>query len=312
MIKTTTTVFGGEECSRIKLLRRRNYMQANPSPNKTGLTLRTDVGADQAANRARLSLLQIVFDFEPSETSLAPRWTAFGYFDEHGDCVASLEIARLDLMLDHEIRCARGIRHVAVHPRWRGLGLSRDLMTAALGTTPGLVLLYAETSDLYVRYGFRSMPQHAFVGKAPFPVGGRTMFALDPMNDRGLIERMLSSRAPVSTSCALVGAPGLFFDRLAADPDIRLAHLPETETIVAYEVADETLVLVDVVANHMPSLAAMLGALGIGVATVKTLFPPDKLGWRGDPVRDDTGLMLRGTVPPAMTVPFMLPPTAEF
>ena len=257
-------------------------------------------------------MLERVFDVAPVDDGLAPRWRASGYFDESGDCVASLEVAHLDLVLAGDTHVATGIRLVAVHPDWRGRGLSRDLMTAALATTPGLVLLYAENLDLYRRYGFRPMPQYAFVGPAPGPVGARNSRSLDVIADRGLIETALSRRAPVSSSCALVGAPGLFFERLAADADLRLAYLAETNTIVVYEIADETLVLVDVIAETIPPLAAILGALVRRFTTVKTLFRPDRLDWRGEPVRDDTGLMIRGTIPPVMSEPFMLPPTTEF
>ena len=284
--------------------------------NKGGLTMCLDLTRDAASARARVSLLETVFEGAPPDLGLAPRWVASGYIDDRGDCIASLDFARLDLMLDGHIQRAGGIRLVAVHPDWRGRGLSRDLMIAALealdSAGSGLVLLYAEFADLYRRYGFTSVRQHAFLGDAPHPRGVRHARALDPTSDRLFIERLLARRMPVSDLCALVGAPSLFFERLLADPGLRLAYLTEEEAIVAYEIEDDTLVLVDIVAEKIPPLATVVGAVRGSFERVKTMFPPDRLAWRGTPVPDDTGLMIRGDIPPAMTVPFMLPPTAEF
>ena len=227
-----------------------------------------------------------------------------------------LETAALSLFLDGEVHEASGIRLVAVHPDWRGQGLSRDLMTATLtahdASASSIVLLYAEVPALYLRYGFRPMPQHAFLGPAPRPVGKLNFRDLEATADIGLIERLLTHREPVSSCCALVNAAGLFLDRLEADPDIRIAHLSESDSLLAYEIEDETLVVIDVVSKNIPPLASILGAIGGRFEMVKTLFPPDRLAWRATPTPDDTGLMIRGTIPPAMRVPFMLPPTAEF
>ena len=265
---------------------------------------------------ARATLLSTVFGAAPKAHGVDPQWFSAGFSDESGHCVASADMAVLSILLDGTISRIGAVRLVAVHPDWRGRGLFRDMMMRALAwcdeRTSGLTALYAEQPDLYGRFGFEPVPQHAFVGPAPRPKMRADARTLAWPSDKPTIGRSLAGRCAVSSQCAVIEAPALFMDALEADASIALAYLEAFDALVAYETDDTTLVLIDVVAATIPPLASILGALGRSFDTVRTLFPPDKLAWAGDPVADDTGLMLRGPLPAAMTRPFMLPPTTGF
>ena len=116
----------------------------------------------------------------------------------------------------------------------------------------------------------------------------------------------------MSYRCAIVAAPSLFLSFVAGADDLTLAYDAAAEMIVVHEWEDDCVTIVDVVAAVMPPLAVILRAVGRPPARLKTLFPPDRLGWEGEAVPEDTGLMARGPPPTAMTRPFMLPPTTEF
>ncbi len=260
--------------------------------------------------------LRTVFDVALPGRRLPPAWQTFGLFEAGGRCVASAEIADLAVVADGRFHPAGGLRLIGVVEDWRGQGLFRDLMEQVLRRSAGyeFVLLYAAEPDLYRRFGFEPVPQHAFVGAAPEATAApaaRPLPERRPTGD-GLVERLLARRAAVSDAVSLVGAPALFLDAIAADDGVRLAHLPGPDALIAYEEEDDTLILVDMAAAAMPTLAEILGALPRRYAAVRTLFPPDRLGWHGAPVADDTGLMARGSLPPALRRPFMLPPTAGF
>ena len=266
--------------------------------------------------QARAVLASDVFGAAPADHAPDPAWTSTGFLDEGGRCIASVDTAVLSFVLGGTVARVGALRLVAVHPDWRGQGLFREMVTRALleldERTSGLTVLYAEEPDLYGRFGFQQVAQHAFVGPAPRPRGRAASRALGWPADAAFIKSSLASRSVVSDYCAILGAPALFLAALTEDPDIALAYLDELDALVAYETDGVTLVLVDIAGATIPPLALILGALGRSFDTVRTLFPPDKLGWAGKPISDDTGLMLRGTLPAAMTRPFMLPPTTGF
>ena len=252
-----------------------------------------------------------------AEGPLEP-WRPFALFTADRRCVATVEAAILPLVADGIEMMAAGIRSVAVDPDWRGQGLFRDLMNAALTwcdtETTGLTCLYTEDPALYGRFGFQPLMQHAFVGKAPRPSGTTPVRRLDlgQAADRDTIRALVGRRRPVSLHCALTIDPAQFLTNVAKDDDLVIAHVPGLDALIVYEANDDDLLIADIVAPAIPDLASVLGALGLRPARIKVLFPPDRLRWTGTAVREDTGLMIRGAIPDAMTRPFMFPPTAEF
>ncbi len=254
-------------------------------------------------------LAETIFAMEP-----APAWPAMAFFDDAGCCVAGLQHRVLRLSCDGVSLPVAAIRNVAVAVEWRGHGLMGDLMTQTLpwcDARAAVTLLYAETPALYARHGFEPLRQHAFEAGAPEPTGAPTAHPIDGRGEDALLSRLLASRAPASWLCGILDDGGMAEHKLR-DGTWPLAYDPTLEALIVHEWEEETLVLVDVIAAHIPSATRTLGALGARPRRLRTLFPPDQLAWEGAPVPDDTGLMARGTLPPAMRRPFILPPTFEF
>ena len=256
------------------------------------------------------ALTETVFGVPP-----LPPWPGVAILDASGRCIAGLQHAVLRLACDGEPVDVAALRNVAVAPDRRGEGLMRTSMILALDWCDArapVTLLYAETPGLYARFGFASLAQHAFEGRAPAPVGAASARVFRPEADGVLLDRLLSARSPASRLCGAISDAGLTASKLR-DSDIGDVRVLETlDAVVVSEREGDVLVLVDVVAARMPSAAAILGALGVRPARLRTFFPPDALDWDGTAVADDPGLMARGTLPPAMRRPFILPPTLAF
>ncbi len=254
-------------------------------------------------------LMETVFTMKP-----VPAWPVMAFVDDAGCCVAGLQQRILQLSCDSVPVPVAAIRNVAVAPEWRGQGLMGDLMARTLpwcDAHAAVTLLYAETPALYARHDFRPLAQHAFEAAAPEPAGAQTAHPIDARGEGELVRRLLASRAPVSSLCAILDDGGMAEHKLG-DGRWTLAYDPTLEALFVHEWEEDMLVLVDVIAARIPSAARIMGALGARPRRLRTLFPPDKLAWEGAPVPEDAGLMARGTLPPAMRRPFILPPTAEF
>lgn len=277
--------------------------------DKTSLRFHRAESRESAIFSGFVDLAETVFGEKPS-----PLWPVWAIADNSGRCVAGLQCHLLRIACDGMPFLIAALRNVAVAVEWRGRGLMRDLFARVLpwcDANAVATLLYAETPDLYERFGFASQEQHAFEGPAPAPAGVNFARPIDPGRARDVIADMLTRRCPISASVAVVDDGGLTAEALARG-DWPLFHDATRDALIACERDGETLTLVDVVASRMPSAAAILGALGMRPRRLETLFPPDRLDWQGTPVADDTGLMVRGLLPPATRRPFMLPPTVEF
>ena len=282
------------------------------------LDLRQDFCCDQALMSAYARLVGDVFDYAPNRTPKAdPLWQVLAYFEPGGRCVAGIEVGDFALVLDGVPDVVSAIRLAGVAASHRGTGLFRRLMEQALRLCDardpkGATLLYTEDAALYTRFGFVPLEQHAFVGapppaKAPVP----SAHDLDRADAAASIDRLAPFRASVSRHCAVRSATDLLQASLG-DADLRLAVVNALDALLIYEMDDKELVVVDIVARTIPTMGEIVGALRAGRRRIRTLFPPDRLSWDAVPERDETGLMIRGRVPPAMRRPFMLPPTTSF
>lgn len=255
-----------------------------------------------------------VLAFEVFEQNLGPDWPALTIVDRAGRCVAGLQHAVLVLRINGvDARCV-AIRNVAVAADWRGRGLMSGLFARLLpwcAAQAPFQLLFAENAALYTRFGFASLPQHAFEADAPEPLGPATARRMGGAPDDGLVAHLLSARAPLSERVFLAEDGGLTAHALRRTA-ASWFHDATLETAFRVEHDGAVLVLADVVGPRIPSAARVLGALGVRPTRLRTLFPPDRLAWTGDPVVEDAGLMIRGRVPDALLQPFCLPPTVEF
>lgn len=290
--------------------------------DRAALVFRQAFFDDPAARAAYLALMRAVFELDVAQRDamfgIDSTCRPFAVFDPEGSCVASVEVLALPLVIEGARCPAMAVRSVAVHEDWRGHGLFRTLMEEALAwcdkISAGPVLLYTEESMLYERFGFRDVPQHKVVGAAPPVSPGFEVrrLSLGLPDNVTLITRLLTDRAPVSDHVAVTGAGILFLTQVAGDENLSLDYAVSLDALIVSRQHNALLTLVDIVAPRIPPLPALLAVLGWAPRRIEILFPPDKLGWSGVPLRDDTGLMIRGAWPAAFDRPFMLPPTAEF
>lgn len=242
-------------------------------------------------------------------------WRAFAVFDGDGRCVANVDAAILPGVVEGRPVMIGALAAAAVHPEWRGRGLFRSVMEEALAwcePQAPAILLFTGTPDLYRRFGFRQVAQHAFLGAPPPEAIGYGAQPLDPIRDQARIRALVRRRtAPSRRFSLFVDAP-VFLGNLARDRDLEVAHLPELEAMVLYQMSDDVLTIADLVATRMPRLSDVLGALNLQPRLITTLFTPDLLDWHAEPRLDDTGLMIRGGANVLPNTAFMIPPTMEF
>lgn len=298
-------------------------MQNIGTSNWTKLGLRTGYFADRSSFLALVDLLREIFGIDIGLLDRFggpdPDAMPFGYFDAEGRCVANFSAFPMPLLIDGRPTRAVGYQSGAVRPDYRGRGLYRDLMRRAFDWSDSqgfeLGLLLTDKPDLYAQYGFRSVVQHLFRGPMPAVSAQVNARPLSLEADLTLVAAMLEARADVSKRFALRGATRTFLLNASFDQDIRLAHLPALEALVAWKLEDATLRLLDIAARTMPRLDAVLASLGASADTVEVLFPPDLLDWHGKPVRQqgDCDLMARIGPHAEMPIgPFMLSPTMDF
>lgn len=291
-----------------------------------GLELRSGYFADRPSFLALASLLRDIFDID---IGLLDRFGGpdlrampFGYFDAEGRCVANFSAFSMPLIVDNRLVRAAGYQSGAVRPDYRGRGLYRDLMARAFAWAERqgfeAHILLTDKPDLYRPHGFETVPQHAFRGPMPLTTGiaDSRSLSLDDRGDLALVTAILESRCDVSQRFSVRRQTSTFLLNACFDPEIRLSHLAALNAIVAWKVDEGALRLLDIAAGEMPDLAAVVGALGVDVATVEVLFPPDRLGWQGRaiPYQGSCDLMIRAgsenAVIPAL--PFMLTASMEF
>lgn len=290
-----------------------------------GLELRTGYFADRTSFLALAGLLRDIFDIDIGllDRFGGPDLTAmpFGYFDAEGRCIANFSAFSMPLVVDGQPVHAVGYQSGAVRPEYRGRGLYRELMQRAFdwaesqGFDAGLLL--TDKPDLYRPYGFEVVPQHCFHGPMPMRQGRANArpLVLDDAGDLAMATAILEKRSDVSGRFAVRRATKTFLLNACFDPDIRLSHLAALDAMVAWKEIDGALHLLDLVAERMPGLSEVVGALGSTRARVVVLFPPDRLGWEGTPVpyRGSCDLMIRaGRGKPVPDRPFMLAPSMDF
>lgn len=290
------------------------------------LTFRQGYFGDPSAWTAFASLLRDIFDFNvtPLERLGGPDPTCmpFAYFDQSGVCIANVSAFSMPLMIGGRRVPAAGIQSGAVRPQWRGQGLYRDLLTRAFAWCDQqgneLVALYTDNPALYHVHGFQAVPEQMFVGAPPMLEKGsavsRQLSAENP-EDIALIQERLVSRAPVSNQFAAIDQGTMLLLNVTLDKGLQLAYLEDAKAVITFRHdAAGCFRLIDVVGPEIPSLAAILGGLGIRPTRVEVCFPTDRLDWTGLAVPSNPGdsLMFKGELPTALQQPLMLPPTAAF
>lgn len=294
--------------------------------NHPGLTFRQDYFAEGAAWTAFVALLQDTFgiDIDPLQRlgGPDPSCRPFGWFDANGTLVANLAAFAMPLMINGRMVRAAAFQSGAVRPAWRGRGLYRDVTQRALGwcETGGFeaIVLYTDKPALYEPYGFHSLPLHLHTGAAPAPTrAGTPSRSLDPSTpgDLTLLQGALETRTPVSDGFAVCESAAMFLINTQFDTDIQLSWLEAEQAVIAWKTDGAgRFILLDVVAQTIPSLAAILGGLDVRPDVADVLFRPDKLAWTGkpEPLDGATRFMIKADFPVALDAPAMLSPMADF
>ncbi|MCR6500710.1 GNAT family N-acetyltransferase [Shinella sp. CPCC 101442] len=294
-------------------------------PDRKGLVFRTDYFGDAAAWRALAAMLEDIFGIDVTMLDRLggpdPTSAPFAWFDASGRCIANISAFSMPLVIDGTFVRAAGLQSGAVRPDYRGQGLFRSVMEAALDHCDSegfeAVALLTDKPTLYENYGFRTLPQHRFAG--PAPTGGRVgaMRHLDIARDADvtLLRRLLNARRPVSDRFAPLRQAEMFLFNAALMPDLRLSLLENENTVIAWQSGpDGVFALFDVAGASVPTLADILASLRISPSNALVHFAPDHLDWEGEALADagDMVLMLRGAENLRPERPFALPPMAEF
>jgi GNAT superfamily N-acetyltransferase len=282
--------------------------------------MRADL-SDTAVRDAVYALFDTSFGRLSERIALAGRmgavWhdvsTAFAAFD--GDtAVAHTGVIEIPMVIGGERRTVAGVHAVCTRPGYRGRGYSRAVLTAALAHVDqhyDLAILATEIPGLYERFGFRTVTENVFVPALAAVRTGRAARRLsaDRASDVQLAHDLLARREPVSHIIASVDSGWLLLidEALASFGLRRLYYAEELDAIVAFELRERTLVLIDVVAPVLPALDAVLRCIPEPFDNVELMITPDRL-WDGAcelrPSDPRDLLMVRGRF--GVKQPFML------
>lgn len=270
-----------------------------------------DFRSDHARSAGGLSeLTRLIFDVFRLDVSPLnrlghdPSTVAFGWWSD-AELVANVSLYERRLWLSGELVTAFGVQSVAVRPEWRGKGLFRDLMARALGhadARTNLVILTTSTPSLYEPFGFRQLEETRFSAR-PARQQMRPRYralSLDDDSDVALLRNVFFRRTPTSLLASACDHPALFMLKAIETPEIELLHLPDLDAVVAVIGRNESsMTLLDIVAPSIPSLDAILSALGYAGERIDVHLAPDRLSWVPEeqtPV--DNGTMVRGLFAP--------------
>lgn len=256
---------------------------------------------------------------------LGARWqdisTAFVAWDGPR-AIAHAGVIEIPLMIDGEKTAVSGIHAVCTRPEHRGKGHSRRLVTEALAhaaTRTKTFILGSGDRNLYLRYGFRVIPQTLFEAPASFASAGgapfRPMSETSPEDVR-ILQRLLAGRKPLSRRLSSVDPGWLFIiDEMLATRGRfkRIHYAADLDVAAAYDLSGRSLRLYDVVGTRIPPLAELTRRIGGGFDRVELHFTPDSIDAPGAvpfASKIDDELMAIGPFPPEGK-PLVLPPLAR-
>jgi hypothetical protein len=290
-----------------------------------GLIYRCDDLTDPAKRVAWVELLHEIFGIDLGPFSALDIWPAdyraFSYLDGEA-MAANVSLRPMPMMIGGRRVEVGQIQSVATRPAYRRRGLFNDLMRRMLAEADRhyeCQMLYTVSPDLYVPFGFRPLTEHYFRGQLDASAidGVPRIERLDigREEDRATILGLFARRLPVSDHFGLCDDREIFLANLLARRDWHLSFLPAEQALIVWEQRDGTTRLLDIVAGHIPPMAAIAATLELSEMTeIKILFPPDGLTGHltAAPYKTDDNVILMVRGPFAIEgTPFMLPPTAE-
>ncbi|WP_414476189.1 GNAT family N-acetyltransferase [Microvirga sp. M2] len=271
------------------------------------LNFRSDYARSKQGLSELTRLIYDVFDVDVSPLDRLghdPSVVVFGWW-RGNELVANVSLYERQLWLMGEPVSALGVQSVAVRPEWRGKGLFRDLMGRALSFADArvkLVTLATGTPSLYTPFGFRQIEEATFsAGLALRQTRASCrQLSLDDERDAAFVRDMFSRRSPTSLVASACDHPALFMLKAVETPEIELLHLPDLDAVVAVKGREgSSMTLLDIVAPSIPSLEAIVSALGYTGERIDVHLTPDRLSWTPEEqTHFDNGHMVRGFFAP--------------
>lgn len=249
-----------------------------------------------------------------------PTYRPYTFFDGER-AVANASMFTLKLQMDGARVEAAGIQSVMTHPEYRKRGLMRQLLSQMLADIDReypAAWLFTETPELYTPFGFRTVPQYAYV--AEYSHSGSSDGGLRPVHlreerDVQLVRDCFQNHEPISRVFAPVGYESSFFLHMYSPSFERLVHYSERlQAILVYAVKDQTLHLYDIIGKQIPPLFEVGAAIPEPFTKWVLHFPPDRFPELPfEPVVHDSDgkLMVRGPVGHEQSA-LRMPKTAVF
>ena len=231
--------------------------------------------------------------------------------------IANISLGKVNLMLMGRERKAYIVQTVGVLPQFRGKGLIRELfepVKSYLVAHGGLsfLLAHAGVAQFYPRFGYRAQEEYEFTVPAPqchqFFQTAKKVNLQNPQERQRFIE-YAEQRAPVSQIFGIYRQSELllwFCDRVYGRD---LSYLPETDCYAISRIAENTLILSDIIGPNIPLLKELYPFLGQPfLERVRFEFTPDLLckEYECHPSPDDDVFFIQGDFPaplPSSCVP---------
>jgi len=224
-------------------------------------------GVRQVAQNAR--------DLRASWESVSTPFVCF----EQGRAVSHVGVIELSLVLQGDIVKVGSIHGVATLPNYRGRGLFRKAMEAALehcASRYETLILTTEHPEYFEPFGFRVVREHLFTSEANSTGKADGFRLIDSKvdDDIVLLHRLLETRQPVSNVLGVVNEKAVFCFNEGSRP---LQYAKDLDVIVCLEIEGTLLKLFDIVGPRIPTLAQILERLRQHVEEVEICFSPDRL-----------------------------------
>lgn len=263
-----------------------------------------------------LELLATVFpgfrEQERAARELGLRWEACStpfVYRHHGRVVAHVGVLEVPLVMDGEEVTVGSVHGVATHPEYRRRSYYRAIMEELLpwcdARYPTLHLT-TDNPEFFTPFGFRIVDEFRFEADV---AGTPERRRAEPLPEPGTLHRLLAERDPVSHVLGTRDRNVFLFNEARH----ALHYAKDIDAVLSYDLVGERLVLMDVVATTMPSLAEITARVGGGFDHVEVHFAPDRLGAKLRAVPESTEedvLMARGPYLPAGRA-FKLPLTVR-
>ncbi|MED4784025.1 GNAT family N-acetyltransferase [Brevibacillus choshinensis] len=275
-----------------------------------GLTFASHYASEMDSRETLYPLFERVFDIpvEVLKDFYArgfwdPTYCPYTFFDGTR-AVANASCFTLELQLGGQRVKSAGIQSVMTHPDYRNRGLMRQLceqMLVDLDQRFPTSWLFTDSPELYTPFGFRVVPQYAFVAEYSHdgdPEAQLRQIDFQQEQDVRLVRECFVDHQPISLTFAPVGYESSFFLHMYSPDFQSYVHYSERlQAIIVFAVKEQTLHLYDIIGKQLPSWTELCTEIPEPFSRVTLHFCPDQFADRVfTPILYDGGgkLMVRG------------------